>query len=65
MPRPCNGKIVAGTTSAAELLGWEATVGSVRPGRYADLVAVERDPLEDITLLAAVDWVMEGSVVVR
>jgi imidazolonepropionase-like amidohydrolase len=57
--------IVAGTSSAAELLGWSRDVGTVRPDRYADLVAVEGDPLEDIAELEAVDWVMKGGEVVR
>ena len=57
--------IVAGTSSAAELLGWSHDVGTVRPDRYADLVAVEGDPLEDIAELEAVDWVMKGGEVVR
>ena len=56
--------IVAGTSSAAELLGWSADVGTVRPGRYADLVAVEGDPIADITELEDVDWVMKGGEVV-
>lgn len=56
--------IVAGTTAAAELLGWSQDVGSVREGRFADLVAVQGDPLEDITVLESVDWVMKGGVVV-
>jgi imidazolonepropionase-like amidohydrolase len=56
--------IVAGTSSAAELLGWGADVGTVRPGRYADLVAVEGDPLADIGALEDVDWVMKGGEVV-
>jgi imidazolonepropionase-like amidohydrolase len=57
--------IVAGTSSAADLLGWSAHVGAVAVGRYADLVAVRRDPLADITALEAVDWVMKGGDVVR
>lgn len=56
--------IVAATSSAAELLGWSADVGTVRTGRYADLVAVAGDPLEDISELEAVDWVMKGGEVV-
>ena len=53
------------TTSAAELMGWSDRVGSVEPGRYADLIAVSGDPTEDITELQRVRWVMQGGVVVK
>jgi imidazolonepropionase-like amidohydrolase len=48
------------TVVAAELLGWEDRVGSLAPGRYADLSAVPGDPLEDLGLLAEVPLVMQG-----
>ncbi len=54
-----------GTTVAAEVLGWEDRVGTVAPGRWADLIAVAGDPLADITELERVRWVMEGGVVVK
>jgi imidazolonepropionase-like amidohydrolase len=57
--------IQSATTSAAELLGWSDRVGSVVPGRYADLVAVDGDPLADITLLEHVNFVMKGGVVYK
>jgi imidazolonepropionase-like amidohydrolase len=57
--------IVAGTSAAADLLGWSAHVGSVAVGRYADLVAVSGDPLADITVLEKVEWVMKGGEVVK
>lgn len=57
--------IVAGTSVAADLLGWSAHVGRVAPGRYADLVAVAGDPLADIRVLERVDWVMKGGEVVK
>jgi len=57
--------IVAGTSAAADLLGWSEHVGTVAPGRYADLVAVAGDPLSDITVLEKVDWVMKGGEVVK
>jgi imidazolonepropionase-like amidohydrolase len=54
------------TTNAADLLGKEKELGAVGPGYYADLVAVEGDPLADIDVaIAHVKWVMKaGSVVV-
>ncbi len=56
--------IVAGTSSAAELLGLSSEVGAVKPGLAADLVAVRGDPLSDIRLLEKVDFVMKGGRVV-
>lgn len=57
--------IVAGTRTAAELLGWEHLVGTVRAGRYADLVAVRGNPLENVAVLEDVVWVMKGGEVVK
>jgi imidazolonepropionase-like amidohydrolase len=57
--------IRAGTSVAAELLGQTANIGSVAPGRYADLVAVSGDPLQDIRELERVKWVMKGGVVYK
>ena len=55
--------IQAATVTAAELLGWSDDVGVVAPGRYADLIAVEGDPLSDIRLLEDVVFVMKGGAV--
>ena len=52
--------IRSATTVAAECLGWADRVGTLRPGRFADLVAVEGDPLEDVRLLEAPVAVMKG-----
>jgi imidazolonepropionase-like amidohydrolase len=57
--------IQSATTSAADLLGWSDRVGSVQAGRYADLVAVDGDPLRDITELERVKFVMKGGVVYK
>jgi len=57
--------IVAGTSSAAELLGLSSEIGAVKPGLAADLVAVNGDPLSDITVLEKVGFVMKGGRVVR
>jgi imidazolonepropionase-like amidohydrolase len=57
--------IVGATGLAAEVLGWEDRVGTVAPGRFADLVAVAGDPLADITEMERVRWVMKGGVVVK
>jgi imidazolonepropionase-like amidohydrolase len=55
----------AATWVAAELMGWQDRVGSVDPGKFADLVAVEGDPVSDITELERVKFVMKGGQVVR
>ena len=55
----------AGTSLAADLMGWQDQVGTVEKGKYADLVAVEGDPLKDITELARVEFVMKGGSVIR
>jgi len=56
--------IVAGTSVAAELLGWEDDVGTITPGRWADIVGVDGDPLEDITELQRATFVMKGGEIV-
>ena len=56
--------IRSATTVSAELMGWEDRVGAVEPGRFADLIAVDGDPMEDITELERVTFVMKGGEVV-
>ena len=53
------------TTNAAELLGWSDRVGAIAPGHFADLIAVDGDPLSDVTELERVRFVMKGGVVVK
>ena len=57
--------IVAGTSSAAELLGWSDRVGTLAAGRYADIVAVPGDPTRDVSVLERVSFVMKGGVVFK
>jgi imidazolonepropionase-like amidohydrolase len=57
--------IQSATTSAADLLGWTDKVGAVAPGLYADLIAVDGDPLTDITELERVKFVMKGGIVYK
>jgi imidazolonepropionase-like amidohydrolase len=57
--------IVSATRVAAEAIGWEDRVGAIAPGRYADMIAVAGDPLQDIRELERVRWVMKGGVVYR
>lgn len=56
--------IQAATKTAAEALGLAEKLGTIEPGKIADLIMVDRDPLQDITALGEVSWVMkEGKVV--
>src|SRR5579864_8003454 len=57
--------IQAATVNAADLLGWTGKVGSLEPGAWADVVAVDGDPLKDVTTLERVKFVMKGGEVVR
>jgi imidazolonepropionase-like amidohydrolase len=57
--------IQAATVNAADLLGWSDRVGAIAPGLFADLVAVQGDPLQDITQLEHVKWVMKGGTIYR
>ncbi|MFY0568220.1 amidohydrolase family protein [Archangium lansingense] len=57
--------IRAATSRAAELLGLQEHVGTLAPGRYADLIALSGDPLADVTELLRVRFVMKGGLVVR
>ncbi|MFN3288232.1 MAG: amidohydrolase family protein, partial [Sphingomonadaceae bacterium] len=56
--------IVAATTNAAELLGIEKEAGAIRPGLSADIIAVEGDPLSDVTALKRMAFVMARGRVV-
>jgi imidazolonepropionase-like amidohydrolase len=57
--------IQAATVSAAELLDWNDDIGVLEPGHYADVIAVDGNPLADITVLQRVKWVMKGGTVVK
>jgi len=57
--------IQAATSSAADLLGHANELGSIAPGKYADLIAVSGDPLKDISLLENVEFVMKDGKVYK
>lgn len=57
--------IQSATSRAAELLGQSAELGRVAPGAYADLIAVESNPLEDVAALKKVSFVMKDGVVFK
>jgi imidazolonepropionase-like amidohydrolase len=55
--------IQAATVNAADLIGVSGKIGSIKPGKFADIVAVKDDPLQDIRVLERVNFVMkEGRV---
>ena len=55
--------IQAGTLNGAKLLGWQDKIGMLKPGYQADIVAVPGNPLEDITALEKVSFVMKAGVI--
>jgi imidazolonepropionase-like amidohydrolase len=55
----------AGTVNAADLMGWSEHIGSIAPGKFADIIAVRGNPLEDVTLLQHVGFVMKDGVVYK
>jgi len=57
--------IQAGTINAADLLGWSDKIGAVEPGKWGDIIAVDGDPLQDVTTLERVKFVMKGGEVVK
>jgi len=57
--------IQSATANAADLIGWGDRVGSLEPGKFADLIAVQGDPTTDVTLLEHVQFVMKGGQVVK
>ncbi|MGH9754466.1 MAG: amidohydrolase family protein [Blastocatellia bacterium] len=57
--------IQAATVNAADLLGWNDKVGVIAPGAFADIIAVDGDPLKDVTELERVKFVIKGGVVYK
>ncbi len=57
--------IQASIINGAKLLGWSNQIGKLRPGYFADMIAVSGNPLDDVTRLEKVEWVMKGGVVYR
>jgi imidazolonepropionase-like amidohydrolase len=53
------------STNAAEMLGWQDRIGSVDPGKFADLIAVAGDPVVDISELQRVEFVMKNGEVIK
>jgi imidazolonepropionase-like amidohydrolase len=57
--------VKAATVNAADLLGLSSEVGTIEPGKSADIIAVTGDPLSDVTVLKRVDFVMARGEVVK
>jgi imidazolonepropionase-like amidohydrolase len=59
------GALQAATINAAEMLGKDKDIGTLEPGRYADIIAVNGDPLTDITVMENVSFVMQGGHIIK
>jgi imidazolonepropionase-like amidohydrolase len=57
--------IQTATINDADLLGWPDKVGTIEPGKWADIIAVDGDPLQDISTLQHIKFVMKGGEVVK
>ena len=57
--------VQSATTNAADLLGWSDRVGTIETGKFADLIAVEGNPLSEITTLEHVKFVMKGGQIFK
>ncbi len=55
----------AGTLNGAKLLGWQNQIGAIKAGYFADIIAVAGDPLQDISALQKVAFVMKGGAIYK
>jgi imidazolonepropionase-like amidohydrolase len=57
--------IQTGTINAADLMGWTDRIGTIEPGKWADIIAIDGDPLKDVKILQHVPFVMKSGVVYK
>jgi imidazolonepropionase-like amidohydrolase len=57
--------VQSATINAADLMGWSAKTGSIEPGHWADIIAVDRNPLDDVRVLQHVSFVMKSGIVYK
>ncbi len=57
--------IQTGTINAADLMSWTDKVGTIEPGKWADIIAIDGDPLKDVKILQHVNFVMKSGVVYK
>jgi imidazolonepropionase-like amidohydrolase len=57
--------IQTGTLNAADLMGWTDKVGSLDTGKWADIIAIQGDPLSDVRLLQHIPFVMKAGVIYK
>lgn len=57
--------IQAATINGADLLGWKEALGSIKAGKFADIIAVKKNPLDDVTALENVSFVMKNGEVYK
>ena len=55
----------AGLLNGAKLLGWEGKIGALKTGYFADIIAVPGNPLQDISVVQKVTFVMKGGIIYR
>lgn len=57
--------IQTGTINAADLMGWTDKIGTIEPGKWADIIAIDGDPLKDVKILQHVPFVMKSGMVYK
>jgi imidazolonepropionase-like amidohydrolase len=57
--------IQTGTINAADLMGWTDKIGTIEPGKWADIIAIDGDPLKDVKILQHVSFVMKSGMVYK
>ncbi|MCU1247343.1 MAG: amidohydrolase [Edaphobacter sp.] len=57
--------IQTGTINAADLMGWTDKIGTLEPGKWADIIAIDGDPLKDVKILQHIPFVMKSGIVYK